>query len=182
MSVKPSTRSQAKTTTNADGNPRRLLWAGVAVAVVIFVVVAVLIWQRTSFPFTFVGGEERAIVILRNTQDIEYEIKFTGNQPVELNRVIIQLESQQMVLFVEVQQVTAIVGGQEVVLDDAGRVPEGTQLLVQPDDVIKVRVTYYGDSIGAHYVYGFRLGFTSNGVENENTLNIKDREFIVSVE
>jgi hypothetical protein len=171
-------RTQAKT----QEKPRLLLWAGVGVAALVFIAVAVLVWQRTSFPFTFVSGEEQVIVILRNTAETEYEFQYTGNQPVALERVIVQLESPQITLHVAVEQVTAIVGGQEVVLDDAGRVPEGTQLLVQPDEVFKVRITYYGDTIGAHYVYGFRLGYEANGVYNEDTMNIKDREYIVSVE
>ncbi|GAB4582062.1 MAG: hypothetical protein Fur0022_48150 [Anaerolineales bacterium] len=141
-----------------------------------------IVWQRTAFPFKFASGDEQVIVLLRNTQDAEYELEFTGNEPINLQRVIIQLESNQLTLHVDVQQVTVIVGDQQVVMDDSGRTPEGTELLLQPGETFKVRVTYLGDTIGAHYIYGFRLGYESNGVYNEDTLNINDREFIVAVE
>lgn len=176
MSSRPQSRS------TSESKLRPLLWVGVFIALLVFIVVAVIVWQRTAFPFKFASGDEQVIVLLRNTQDAEYELEFTGNEPINLQRVIIQLESNQLTLHVDVQQVTVIVGDQQVVMDDSGRTPEGTELLLQPGETFKVRVTYLGDTIGAHYIYGFRLGYESNGVYNEDTLNINDREFIVAVE
>ncbi|HNB52157.1 MAG TPA: hypothetical protein PK530_09455 [Anaerolineales bacterium] len=167
---------------NSNPKPRTLLWAGVGVLVIAFIVVAVILWQRTANPFTFVSGDEQVTVILRNTKDGEYQVQYTGRQPAPLQRAIIQLESPQASLHVAVQQVTLIVGDQEVVLDAGGHVPEGTELLLQPEDTFTVRVTFYGDTIGAHYIYGFRFGYESNGVYTEETININDREFIVTVE
>ena len=175
-------KSRQKPGVDTPKNTRNLLWIGVGIAVVAFIAVAVTIWQNTNFPFEFVGGEEAALVILRNPKDAEYQIKFTGESPADLQRVIIQLESPDRVLHVDVQQVVAIVGDQEVAFDTSGKIPEGTKLTLQPGEVFTVRVTYYGDTIGAHYVYGFLLGYKANGTYNEDALNIKDRKFIVTVE
>ena len=163
-------------------NTRNFLWIGIGIAAVAFIAIAIIVWRNTSFPFEFVGGEEAALVILRNPKDAEYQIKFTGNSPADLQRVLIQLESPDRVLHVDVQQVVVVTGDQEVVLDTSGKPPEGTKLTLQPGEVFTIRVTYYGDTIGAHYVYGFRLGYDANGTYNENALNIKDRKFIVTVE
>lgn len=159
-----------------------MLWAGIGILAILFIVVAVVIWQRTANPFTFVSGDEQVTVILRNTKDGEYQVQYTGSRPAPLQRAIIQLESAQASLHVAVQQVTLIVGDQEVALDASGRVPEGTEVLLQPDETFTMRVTFYGDTIGAHYIYGFRFGYESNGVYTEETININDREFIVTVE
>jgi hypothetical protein len=182
MSIKAPSRPQAKPKQSATSNNRNLLWIGVGTVVLVFIVVAVFIWQQTSFPFSFVGGEENAIVLLRNPYDAEYQLEFTGEKPALLRRVLIQLESPQSVLHVDVEQITAIVGDQEVALDTSGYPPEGTQLTLQPGEIFTIRVTYYGQTIGAQYVYGFRLGYETNGTYKEDALTIKDREFTVSVE
>jgi len=181
MTTKAPSRTTSKSQVTASSQ-RNFLWVGAGVAALIFIVIAVIIWQQTIFPFSFVGGDEHSVVLLRNPYISEYQLKFTGDEPANLKRVILQLESPQRVLHVDVEGVTAIVGSQEVALDTSGYVPEGSQLTLQPDEIFTVRVTYYGQTIGAHYVYGFRLGYETNGSYKEDTLRIKDREFTVSVE
>ncbi|MCI0531414.1 MAG: hypothetical protein L0Y74_05650, partial [candidate division Zixibacteria bacterium] len=66
MSIKAPARPRPRTTQTATPNKRNFLWIGVSVAVLLFAVVAVIIWRQTSFPFSFVGGEEQAVVLLRN--------------------------------------------------------------------------------------------------------------------
>ncbi len=165
-----------------SSNARYFLWIGVGLAAVIFIAVAITIWQKTVFPFEFVGGEQYTLVILGNPKDAEYQLKFTGEAPAELQRVLVQLESPNRVLHVDVQQVTILVGNQEVALETSGKPPEGTSLTLQPGDVFTIRVTYFGDTIGSHYVYGFKLGYATNGISNEEALTIKDRKFVVAVE
>jgi hypothetical protein len=180
-----STKAPSKPQRRAQGtapSQQKFLWVGVGVAALIFIVVVAIIWQQTSFPFSFVGGEEHSVVLIRNPYTSEYQLKFTGDEPANLKRVIIQLESPQRVLHVDVDSVAAVVGDQEVMLDTSGYAPESSQLTIQPDETFTIRVTYYGQTIGAHYVYGFRLGYETNGSYKEDTLNIKDREFTVSVE
>ncbi|HLF88220.1 MAG TPA: hypothetical protein VI451_04690 [Anaerolineales bacterium] len=181
MNTKAPSRPH-KQVQGTGSSQRNFLWVGVGVAALIFIVAAVIIWQQTIFPFSFVGGDEHSVVLLRNPYTSEYQLKFTGDEPANLKRVIIQLESPQRVLHVDVEGVVAIVGGQEVALDTSGYMPEGSQLTIQPDETFTVQVTYYGQTIGAHYVYGFRLGYETNGSYKEDTLKIKDREFTVSVE
>ncbi|MCB9134240.1 MAG: hypothetical protein H6636_02370 [Anaerolineales bacterium] len=182
MSDKAPARPQSRSKSTEEGKTRSFLWVGVGIAALIFVAVAIIVWRQTAFPISFIGGEGQAIVLLRNTSDVEYDFQYAGKNPASVEFFLVQLESPDGSLHVDVQQVTIVTSAGEVVLDESGHAPEGTELLIQPGETFKARITYYGDTIGAHYVYGFRLGYRANGVYNENTLNIKDREFIVSVE
>lgn len=182
MSDKSPARPQTQTKPATEAKTRTFLWVGVGLAAIIFIAVAIIVWQQTAFPISFVGGESESVVLLRNTKDVEYEFKYSGKNPASLELLLVQLESPDVVLHVDVQQVTIVTSAGEFVLDKSGHAPEGTDLLIQPGETFKARVTYYGATIGAHYVYGFRLGYRADGVYNENTLNIKDREFVVAVE
>lgn len=182
MSKPAPARPRSRSTQKDAPNPRYYFWVGGGIALLIFIVVGVIIWRQTAFPFSFVGGEQHAVVLKDNRYDAEYQIEYTGDQPASLERVIVQLESPQPVLHVDIRDVTIILDGVETTLEGSGHVPEGVQLTLQPGEVFTIRVTYLGQTIGAHYVYGFKIGYQAEGRYVENALNIKDREFTVIVE
>ncbi|GEM_PF-2557985 len=155
----------------------KFLWIGVVTLV--FIIVAAIVWRRTASPFEFVGGDESVIVLLRNDYAGNYQVRYIGDEPTTLNRVVPIIESPQRVLYVSIQDVFVVLSGKEIRLETGGYVPEGQTITLQPGETFTIKVVYYGEEIGGHYVYGFRLGY---GPGNEIQLIIRDREFTVFVE
>ena len=111
-------------------------------------------------PFVMMGGDEQLVVLLRNDKDGQYQVKYEGRSPAELNSLHVMLGGQ--ILHVDIMQVVIIHNGQEVVLEGNGTLPEGSQVILAPDDELEVRVTYLGQTLGGNYMYGFRIGFGDN--------------------
>ena len=109
-----------------------------------------------SDPFVMIGGDEQLLVLLRNEKDGHYQVQYEGRSPAELNSLHVMLGGQ--ILHVDIKEVTVIHDGQEITLEGNGRLPEGTQLILDPGDEFQVRVTYLGQTLGGNYMYGFRIG------------------------
>ncbi len=105
-------------------------------------------------PFAMVGGDEQLLVLLRNEKDGHYQVRYEGRQPSELHSLHVMLGGQ--ILHVDVVQVAIIQGESIVILEGDGKLPEGSQILLAPDEEFEVRVTYLGQTLGGNYMYGFR--------------------------
>lgn len=105
-------------------------------------------------PFAMVGGDEQLLVLLRNDKDGHYQVRYEGRQPTELHSLHVMLGGQ--ILHVDVVQVAIIQGENIVILEGDGKLPEGSQILLAPDEDFEVRVTYHGQTLGGNYMYGFR--------------------------
>lgn len=110
--------------------------------------------------FAMVGGDEQLVVLLRHDQDGHYQVRFEGNKPTQLNSLQVMLGGQ--ILHVDVARVAIIQGDQEVILEGDGTVPEGSQVIFDPDEEFEVRVTYHGQTLGGNYMYGFRMVYGDN--------------------
>jgi hypothetical protein len=108
-------------------------------------------------PFVMLGGDEQLLVLLRNEKDGNYQVRYEGREPAELQSLHVMLGGQ--ILHVDVKQVAVVHNGQEVILEGNGTLPEGSQIILAPDDEFDVRVTYLGQTLGGNYMYGFRIGF-----------------------
>ncbi|MGW8226292.1 MAG: hypothetical protein ACWGOY_11190 [Anaerolineales bacterium] len=110
--------------------------------------------------FAMVGGDEQLVVLLRHDQDGHYQVRFEGSKPTQLNSLQVMLGGQ--ILHVDVARVAIIQGDQEVILEGDGTVPEGSQVIFDPDEEFEVRVTYHGQTLGGNYMYGFRMVYGDN--------------------
>ncbi|UCE00151.1 MAG: hypothetical protein JSV42_05375 [Chloroflexota bacterium] len=106
-------------------------------------------------PFAMLGGDQELVVLLRNEKDGNYQVRYEGRSATELQSLHVMLGGQ--ILHVDVKQVTIIHGDQEVTLEGNGALPAGTQVILDPQDEINVRVTYLGQTLGGNYMYGFRI-------------------------
>ncbi len=133
------------------------LWGG------ILIIIPVLVFGLTACsgfnpdPFVKVGGDEQLLVLLRNEKDGNYQVRYAGRDPIELNTLQVMLGGQ--ILHVDVQQVVIVHNGQEIVLEPDGAVPTNTLVSLAPEDVFDVRVTYLAQTLGGNYMYGFRIGY-----------------------
>jgi hypothetical protein len=85
------------------------------------------------------------------------------------------------VLRVDVRQVAVVHGDQEYVLGGDGRLPEGSELVLEPGEVFDVRVTFRGQSLGGNYLYGFEIGYLDG--ERERTVQlVLDYDYAIVVE
>jgi hypothetical protein len=108
-------------------------------------------------PFVAMGGDEQLLVLLRNDKDGNYQVRYEGREPAELHSLKVMLGGQ--ILHVDVKQVAVVHNDQEVILEGNGSLPEGSQIILAPDDEFDVRVTYLGQTLGGNYMYGFRIGY-----------------------
>jgi len=106
-------------------------------------------------PFAMVGGDEQLVVLLRNEKDGFYQVRYEGNEPSVLQSLVVMLGGQ--ILHVDIAKVAIIQGENEVILQGDGRLPEGSQVRLNPDEEFEVRVTYHGQTLGGNYMYGFRI-------------------------
>jgi hypothetical protein len=160
-------------------NPTRILWLGLGAAALVFTAVFLAVRALTAIPFTFVGGDKAPIVILRNPEDVHYQLQVSGDKPVRLTRLVPMIQTfQGQVLYVDVDGVKVTVGEREVTLETGGGVPDGTDLVLQPGDLVDITVTYFGQELGHNWVYGFRLGYLLNGRAFEEDLQIDEGYFV----
>ena len=106
-------------------------------------------------PFVNLGGDEQLLVLLRNEKDGNYQVRYEGRGPAELQSLHVMLGGQ--ILHVDVKQVAITHNDQEVILEGDGSLPEGSQIVIAPNDEVNVRVTYLGQTLGGNYMYGFRI-------------------------
>ena len=138
-------------------------WVLVAFSVIILVTSACSVWENisNSVEFGLVDGDENLLVLLRNEEQGEYTVQYNGNKPVEIEDLLVMLAPK--TLHVSVTEVVLIRGDEEVVLEKASEVPDGTQFLLQPGDIFDIRVTFLGRTIGGNWLYGFRINYDDGG-------------------
>lgn len=138
-------------------------WVVLAFSVIILVAIAFFLWQRfsTDVEFTWVKGDEDILVLLRDEEQGEYTVQYNGSKPIELENLLVMLAPE--TLHVSVVEVVLVHEGEEVVLEKANKVPEGTQFMLQPGDNFDVRVTFLGRTIGGNWLYGFRINYDDGG-------------------
>ena len=135
-------------------SPRGTVWLVISAVVLVGIVVASCSVVNPD-PFVMVGGDEQLLVLMRNDKDGYYQVRYEGRQPGELQSLHVMLGGQ--ILHVDVVEVTIIQGENEVVLQGDGRLPEGSQVILEPGEEIEVQVTYHGQTLGGNYMYGFRI-------------------------
>lgn len=135
-------------------SPRGTVWLVISAVVLIGIGVASCSVVNPD-PFVMVGGDEQLLVLMRNDKDGYYQVRYEGRQPGELQSLHVMLGGQ--ILHVDIVEVTIIQGENEVVLLGDGRLPEGSQVILEPGEEFEVRVTFHGQSLGGNYMYGFRI-------------------------
>jgi hypothetical protein len=135
-------------------SPRGTVWLVISAVVLVGIVVASCSVVNPD-PFVMVGGDEQLLVLMRNDKDGYYQVRYEGRQPGELQSLHVMLGGQ--ILHVDIVEVTIIQGENEVVLQGDGRLPEGSQVILEPGEEFEVRVTFHGQTLGGNYMYGFRI-------------------------
>ncbi len=135
-------------------SPRETVWLVISAVVLVGIVVASCSVVNPD-PFVMVGGDEQLLVLMRNDKDGYYQVRYEGRQPGELQSLHVMLGGQ--ILHVDIVEVTIIQGENEVVLQGDGRLPEGSQVILEPGEEFEVRVTFHGQTLGGNYMYGFRI-------------------------
>ena len=130
-------------------------------------------------PFVNLGGEEQLLVLLRNEKDGNYQVRYEGREPAELQSLQVMLGGQ--ILQVDVKQVAITHNDQEVILEGDGSLPEGSQIVLAPNDEVNVRVTYLGQTLGDNYMYGFRIVYGDDPKVDPFDL-IAEFEYVIVVE
>jgi hypothetical protein len=135
-------------------SPRGTVWLVISAVVLVGIVVASCSVVNPD-PFVMVGGDEQLLVLMRNDKDGYYQVRYEGRQPGELQSLHVMLGGQ--ILHVDVVEVIIMQGENEVVLQGDGRLPEGSQVILEPGEEFEVRVTFHGQTLGGNYMYGFRI-------------------------
>jgi len=130
------------------------LWLGISVVLLLSTPLSACSVVNPD-PFAMVGGDEQLLVLLRNDKDGHYQVRYEGRQPTELHSLHVMLGGQ--ILHVDVVQVAIIQGENIVILEGDGKLPEGAQIFLAPDEEFEVRVTFRGQTLGGNYMYGFRI-------------------------
>lgn len=130
-------------------------------------------------PFVILGGDEQLLVLLRSEKDGNYQVRYEGRQPVELQSLHVMLGGQ--ILHVDVKQVVILHNDQEVILEGNGSLPEGSQIILAPGDEFNVQVTYLGQTLGGNYMYGFRIVYGEDPAADPFDL-IAEFDYAINVE
>ena len=140
-------------------SPRTWLWLVISAALMLIIPLSSCSISNPD-PFVMVGGDEQLLVLLRNDKDGHYQVRYEGREPAELHSLHVMLGGQ--ILHVDVVQVAIVQNSQEVILEGDATLPEGSQVLLTPDEEFEVRVTYHGQTLGGNYMYGFRIVYGEN--------------------
>ena len=135
-------------------SPRGTVWLVISAVVLVGIGLASCSVVNPD-PFVMVGGDEQMLVLMRNDKDGYYQVRYEGRQPGELQSLHVMLGGQ--ILHVDIVEVTIMQGENEVVLQGDGRLPEGSQVILEPGEEFEVRVTFHGQTLGGNYMYGFRI-------------------------
>lgn len=139
-------------------------WVWILIGAVIIVAAGAFFWwSQIRQPFSLVEGNPQLVVLIRSDRESVYRLRYEGRQPVNLQSIRVMLAGQ--ILRVDVKQVAVIQGDREYVLGGDGRLPEGSEVLLQPGETFDVRVTYRGQSLGGNYLYGFEIGYLAGNRE-----------------
>ncbi|MEW6716221.1 MAG: hypothetical protein AB1345_01770 [Chloroflexota bacterium] len=159
---------------------QRIPWGFVVAA--LFIVVAIIVWYwqtSTQNVFSIEEGNKELVVLLRNEEDGQYTLKYTGKRSAELTSLKVMLGGK--IIHADVLEVGLAYQGMEVILNKDGSVPAGNEIMLAPGDVITVRVRFRGQTLGGNYLYGFRVGYALGGRERTYDL-LLNMEYIVVVE
>jgi hypothetical protein len=159
---------------------RSSLWLWIIIgATIILAAAAFLWWSRSQPPFALVDGNPQLVVLIRSDRDSTYTLRYDGNQPIRLQSIRVMLAGQ--VLHVDVIEVAVIGSDQELILGGNGRLPAGSELVLQPGDTVDVRVTFRGQTLGGNYLFGFEIGYLAGERERTTRLEL-DYDYAIIVE
>ncbi len=170
---KPQKQNSARTLSSAQIG----VMAVISLVVIAFVVYLV-IQNLNQESFTLTGGDEAVVVLIRSDETGKYNVEYTGKSPGEIKNLQVILAGQ--ILHVDVNQVSLTKENQEVILEK-NNVPEGQQFVLNPGETFTVSVTYFGQTLGYNYMYGFRINYDDGG--RNQTIDVMDKDkYLVDVE
>lgn len=171
-----SKRSQKATSRSRLGSP----WVWILIGgVIILAAGAFLWWSRNQLPFSLVEGNQQLVVLIRSDRESLYRLRYDGRGPANLQSLRVMLAGQ--VLHVDVKEVAVARGDEGFTLQGDGRMPEGSELVLQPGDVFDVQITFRGQTLGGNYLYGFEIGFLEGARERIVQL-VLDYDYAIVVE
>ncbi len=153
-------------------------WIGLG-ALALLVLLGYLVYQnQQAHLFTLERGDEALVILLRDTQDGVYTVRYNGRRPVDITGVQAMLAGE--ILHMDVEAVSLEDSTRQVaVVDNQAETP----FQVQPGATFRVRVTFSGQTLGYNYLYGFRLTYSSGGgAARTFDATDKDFRFLLTVE
>lgn len=153
------------------------------ITVGVLALVALAFWlvrqNQQAHLFTLERGDDAVVILLRDTEDGVYTVKYNGRQPIEITGIHVMLAGE--VLHMDVESVRLEDDTQQVQIEQ-NQVPEGQSFQVEPGDTFRVRITFSGQTLGYNYMYGFRLAYSEGGRSGTFDLTDKDFRFLLTVE
>lgn len=163
------TKSKRLTKMSSRSVTRRIPWLWIALGTIVLLAAVIFVWQaQVGQAFILQEGPQNLMVLIRNDKEGRYRVQYSGIQPVDLRSLHVRLAGQ--VLHVDVKQVVLSREGQEVLLQPNGRLPEGTEFTLQPNDTFDVLVTFRGQTLGGNYMNGFRIVYAMR--DRERTFDL----------
>jgi hypothetical protein len=159
---------------------RRITWLWIALGMILLLAAVIFAWQaQAGQAFKMQEGTQNLMVLIRNDKEGRYRVQYAGIRPADLRSLHVRLAGQ--VLHVDVKQVVLSRDGQEVVLQPNGRLPEGTEFILQPNDTFDVLVTFRGQTLGGNYMNGFRIVYAVSDRERTYDL-VVDYDYTIVVQ
>ncbi len=154
------------------------IWIGGGVAIIL-ILVAIVWLSILARVFEFVDGPPNLIVIKSYEKEGVYSLRYTGREPVSLDKILINLESRDTNIPIDVLQMMLVKGDQSVILD-IGEIPEGETFVLQPGEEFQIILQLKGAVLGRIRLAGFIISYTMEGEAKEYRLRISDH--VISVE
>jgi hypothetical protein len=163
-----------------DTQQKDLTWVWFAV-VIVLIGAFVYIRYQSSQVFEYVGGDDRSVlVLLRGTKDISYQVQYTGNNLISIERIQLKLiTGQDMQVYTDVEEMRLVNGGLEVTLDMEGNVLAGDTFVVQPGDTFVIHMRLYGQALGTNRLESLIISYLEGDREGFFDLNLEAAAFAV---
>ena len=170
--------AKSKTALKQRAPRTRFGWIGLG-ALALVLLLGYLVYQnQQAHLFTLERGDKALVILLRDTQDGVYTVRYNGRRPVDITGVQTMLAGE--ILHMDVEAVSLEDSTRQVVVVDN---QAETPFRVQPGATFRVRVTFSGQTLGYNYLYGFRLTYTGgSGAPRTFDATDQDFRFLLTVE
>ncbi len=151
---------------------RTWLWVGLG----LILLLAWIVWQsQAARVFSLVEGGGDILVLIRGEEQTSFRIKYTGSQPINLQRIQLKfITGQDLAVHADVTQMALVAGEQNVSLDAEGSVLAGEQFTLQPGDEFEIQMTFSGQSLGPNRLEALLITYLRGTRQRVFTLGLAE--------